>query len=120
MLVTNRKLEQCYPCAPNKYDFRKNLISARQTSCSYLYLLDRFYVEQERLQIGGVLLPDLVEFYQWIHTHLQHIVTYERAKSITIGEVIELSTTRYSSEECSYLKSLFERVKCEQMTYTLY
>ena len=106
-----RKLDQCYPHIPTKHDFVKSMNSAREGNSNYLYVLDRFNFDQKRLRIGGVLLPDLVEFYQWIHTHLSHIVTFEKAKSINIGKVIDLSTRRYSQEECSHLKSLFERVK---------
>ena len=33
-------------------------------------LLSRFSMEWPRLQAGGLLLPKLVEFYQWLHTQL--------------------------------------------------
>jgi hypothetical protein len=33
-------------------------------------LLSRFSMEWPILQAGGLLLPKLVEFYQWLHTQL--------------------------------------------------
>ena len=35
-----------------------------------LMLLSRFSMEWPILQAGGLLLPKLVEFYQWLHTQL--------------------------------------------------
>lgn len=52
-----------------------------------------------------------MEFYQWIHTELLHLVTKERAKQISIGKVISLSAKRYSEEYFNVLNKLFERVK---------
>jgi len=77
---------------------------------TYLIALQHFTVEYERLQVGGALLPDLVEFYQWIHTHLSHLVTYEIAKQITIGQVFRLSANRYSKDISEHLTNLLERI----------
>jgi len=60
--------------------------------------------------VGGALLPDLVEFYKWIHTQLTHLVTYQRAKQISIGNVISLTAKRYSQELCDHLTNLFKRI----------
>ena len=70
------------------------------------------------LQLGGALLPDLVEFYQWIHTHLSYLVTYERATKISIGNVISLSAKRYSQKVCTNLTNLFERIISKYNSYT--
>jgi len=75
-----------------------------------LAVLHHFTLEYKRLELGGVLLPDLVEFYQWIHTHLSHLVTYERAQEITIGDVIALSAQRYPPKVHAHLASLFQNV----------
>ena len=40
------------------------------------YLLARFAQEWPQLQAGGLLLPDLVEFYQWLHTALSKPVSH--------------------------------------------
>jgi len=91
----------------------KSLVAAREAhnlDDTHLFALHIFTLEYERLQVGGALLPDLVEFYQWIHTHLSHLVTYEKAQKITIGKIISLSAKRYSQELCEHLTSLFKRI----------
>ena len=91
----------------------KSLVDATESNnCSYthLYALHQFTLKQKRLRVGGALLPDLVEFYQWIHTQLSYLVTYQRAKQITIGNVISLTAKRYSQELCDNLTKLFKRI----------
>ena len=109
----NRILEQRYPHPATDVDYMKSLVSATEANdCSYahLFALHQFTLEQKKLQVGGALLPDLVEFYKWIHTQLSHLVTYQRAKQITIGKVISLTAKRYSQELCEHLTKLFERI----------
>jgi len=91
----------------------KSLIAAREAhnlDNTYLFVLYHFTLEYERLQVGGALLPDLLEFYQWIHIHLSHLVTFEKAKQISIGDVISLSGSRYSPELCEHLTKLFKAI----------
>ena len=71
------------------------------------------------LQLGGALLPDLVEFYQWLHIHLSYLVRYERATEMSIGNVISLSAKRYPEEICTNLANLIERIICKNDSYTL-
>lgn len=92
-------------------------MEANNCNHNHLFVLHQFTLEKERLQLGGALLPDLVELYQWIHTHLSHLVTYERAKKITIGNVISLSAKRYSQGVRTYLTNLFERIISKKSTY---
>ena len=68
-------------------------------------------MDWEHLQCGGVLLPDLVEFYQWLHTNLSHIITINHAGTITIGRVIELAKKNSTEEYAKYLDNLYKRVK---------
>ena len=108
-----RTLEQHYPHRVTESDYIKSLVNAVEANdCSYthLYALHQFTLEQRRLQVGGALLPDLVEFYQWMHTQLSHLVTYQRAKQITVGNVISLMAKRYSQEHSDYLTKLFKRI----------
>ena len=91
----------------------KCLIAAREAhnlDDTYLFALYHFTLEYERLQVGGALLPDLLEFYQWIHVHLSHLVTYDKAQQITIGEIIGLSASRYSQELCEHLTKLLKTI----------
>ena len=90
----------------------KALVAARENRVndSYVFALYHFTIRYKRMQLGGVLLPDLVEFYQWIHTHLSHLVTFDRAQKITIGQVISLSAKRYSHAVCTHLTQLLGKL----------
>ena len=90
---------------------------ANNCNPTHLFVLHQFTQERRILQIGGALLPDLVEFYQWIHTELSHLVTYQKAGQISIGTIITLSARRYSQEYFDYLKELFDKVKCKRDLY---
>ena len=106
-------LEHHYPLLATENDYMRSLVDATEANdCSYthLFALRQFTLEQKRLQVGGALLPDLIEFYKWIHTQLSHLVTYQRAKQITIGNVISLTAKRYSQQLCDHLTKLFKRV----------
>lgn len=106
-------LGQHYPHPATKNEYIKSLVEATEANnCNieHLFVLHRFTLEQKRLQIGGALLPDLMEFYQWIHTQLSYLVTYQRAEEISIGNVISLSAKRYSKEDFNHLTGLFNRV----------
>ena len=69
-----RRLEFRYPHYPSERDFTHSVLSSgdiqHQAQGGDLYLLARFAQEWPRLQAGGTLLPDLVEFYQWLHMAL--------------------------------------------------
>ena len=70
----NRSLGLCYPHFPTEQDFIHSVLSTGDiysyTQKGKLYLLGRFAQEWPWLQAGGLLLPDLVEFYQWLHKAL--------------------------------------------------
>ena len=84
---------------------------ANNCNPTHLFVLHQFTQERRILQIGGALLPDLVEFYQWIHTELSHLVTYQKAEQISIGTIIKNSARRHSQEYSEHLTELFKRVK---------
>ena len=63
------------------------------------------------LHVQGLLLPDLVEFYQWLHTALAHIVTYEQATTLPIGRVVNLAAKHYPRKMGDHLVALYERLK---------
>lgn len=74
-------------------------------------------MEWPRLQRGGILLPDLVEFYQWLHTNIAHLITYDRASTLTIGHVVTLAVQNSSKEFGQHLCALYKRVKENYNTY---
>lgn len=52
--------------------------------------LSKFLVSYQRLKAGGAVLPDLILFYQWVHTVLPYIypVTHEYAHESTFEKII--------------------------------
>ena len=73
-----------------------------------MYLIIEFYISHYLSQVGGRLLPDLIQLYQWLHTHLSHLVTRDRAyNKLTIGRVIHLASQRVDPT----LKDLYNSVK---------
>ena len=111
-------LELHYPHPVTKNDYMKSLTDATEASSTHLLVLHQFAREEKNLQKGGALLPDLVEFYQWIHTELSYLVTYEKAKQISIGRIISLSSRRYSQDYFEHLTGLFKRIKSEGNHYS--
>lgn len=51
-------------------------------------LLSHFAKNLNVLQAGGVLLPELIEFYLWIHQDLKFTLSDEDAKNKSLAEVI--------------------------------
>ena len=72
------------------------------------YVLSKFALVYPRLKAGGALLPDLIEFYWWIHTELSYLVTYNYAKNHGLEEVITKADQRF---EGLNLCQLYERVR---------
>ena len=52
-----------------------------------LRLLSHFATEWRRLQAGGALLPDLLEFYLWIHTSLGGLVKGQSAAAAAAASI---------------------------------
>jgi hypothetical protein len=84
---------------------------------SGLNLLCKLSMDWEHLQLGGALLPDLVEFYTWLHKNLAHLLSFERASTITIGRVITLIEKKRGRELGKHMRSLYERVKDQYNRY---
>jgi len=72
------------------------------------YVLSKFALTYPRLKAGGTVLPDLIEFYQWIHTELAYLVTKKYAQKNGFEEVITKADQKYEGRD---LFKLFERVK---------
>ncbi len=104
-----------YPHFPNEQEFTHSILSAgnlkEHSEGGKLCLLAKFAMEWRRLQLGGTLLPDLVEFYQWLHSNLSHLITNHRAANLTIGQVIKLARQNSSKEYGSHLWDLYQRVQ---------
>ena len=80
------------------------------------YVLSKFALTYPRLKAGGALLPDLIEFYQWIHTELAYLVTKNYAQKNGFEEVITKADQKYEGRD---LFMLYERVKGVVLVVTL-
>ena len=58
------------------------------------YPLSQFVLQYPRLKMGIDLLSSVVELYQWLHTELTYVVTYDDAAAITLGRLAKV-TTKY-------------------------
>jgi hypothetical protein len=106
-----RNLELEYPCYPTEKDLTHSLLTFQDTGTEDITLISQFTQQWQRLQAGGKLLPDLLEFYQWLHSELAHVISYQRACEVTIGYIIERVTRKYSTDMKNHWKQLFSRVK---------
>ena len=57
------------------------------------------------------MLPQLVDFYLWLHKNLAYQVTMKRAKEITIAEVIDMVSKNHSDDTGNHLKSTYGYLK---------
>ena len=74
MLFISRFLDVQYPQFLSEEDFMHSIISygdlEQHSEGGELRVLSQFAQSWRILQAGGLLLPDLIELYQWIHTEL--------------------------------------------------
>lgn len=98
----HRCLELHYPQFPSEEDFTHRLLGTgdlmQHSEGGELMLLSRFSMEWPILQAGGLLLPKLVEFYQWLHTQLGRR-SRERGGWRESVEYLDLLTCTCSSRE---------------------
>ncbi|CAB9513447.1 protein ligase RNF213 [Seminavis robusta] len=61
------------------------------------------------------ILPDLIEFYLWLHSHFAHLITKEEALSNTIGSILDKARVhkRFDRIHASHILALFERLSCK-------
>ena len=103
--ATCRDWANFYPRYPSEED----LIHYTQDSEIFQQhrVLAMFAMDYQQLYWGGVLLPDLIRFYQWLHTSLAYSLTHEVATYAEIGEVVE----RAEKEHGEHIRKLYDRVK---------
>ena len=53
------------------------------------YCLYQFLLRRPQLNAGIKLLPLLVEFYRWVHSHLSFLVNREQSTQLSIGKTLE-------------------------------
>ena len=82
-----------------------------------LRLLLKFVTEWQCLQVGGVLLPPLVELYQWIHTDIAYLLTHEQASHFTIGQLITQAEKKLNKQSKQHIRDTYNKVKQEYNEY---
>ena len=50
----------------------------------------------QRLSVGSALLPLLVKMYNWLNTHLAHLLTHQQAMEKTVDEIFHLASEHFS------------------------
>ena len=110
-----------YPQFPTERQFRhslESLLSSSDPSRSKHFILAQFLDDRERLAVGSALLPDLVEMYLWLDTHVAHLLLYEPALKMTAKYVIEKASERYSSE-AKHIHELYERLTSKTLVWKM-
>ncbi len=102
-----------YPSLPILDDFFNHIHKLGDLSRIYsgdLYVLATFVMKQQTLLLGGHLLPDLIEFYNWLHSSFT--LTIKDAATYKIGPFIKKFAERNLNKDFSkHLVDLYERVK---------
>jgi hypothetical protein len=116
LLTDLRTFSATYPVEPTYQDFLLSLehiqgVHGHSDLSQQLSVLCKFVREKQLLRTGGLLLPDLVEFYLWLHQQLSHLMTKEQAMHMCVGDVVERIINRYGKNYAEYIQRLFKRVQ---------
>ena len=109
-----RTLEACYPCFTTESALLQALLPNTNIGdyiASSEHLLAQLALLRHQLELGGLLLTDLVELYQWIHQELAYVVTRSDAETIYISRAVQVLANSYSPEEGERLHNLYKRVR---------
>ena len=82
-----------------------------------LAVLFKYFAEKERLRVGGLLLPQLIEFYMWLTEDVCHLLTIEQASSKPIAELVTKIADSYAEEKAEHIKKLFENVRGKTLRF---
>ena len=108
-----RELDELYPDFPSEATLIRNLMASPTalTPSNHLYLLSTLVLNHQRLAVGGILLPKLIEFYHWLHSHLEYQLTCQQAQDLSIGQVVEVVSKHCLTSTKEYLLTLYDQVK---------
>ena len=108
-----RELDEYYPDFPSEATLIQNLLASPTalTPSNNFYLLSTLVLNHQRLAIGGAILPKLIEFYHWLHSHLEYQLTYQQIQDLSVGQVIEVVAKHCSRSMREYLLALYQQVK---------
>lgn len=123
LLANIRELEETFPVIPSEEDLIHYLLSQGKleqlSEGGEYHSILRFAIDLKQLQVGGELLPDLIELYKWIHSNLSVLVTRHKATTITIKNVLDIAIKHASGDAGDHLRKLYERVvlNCRRYQY---
>ena len=108
-------MDKVFPVHANPTDFFLQLFSSSfiDEKDGSLHILYQFILHRAKLNAGGKLLPELVQFYRWIHNELNYTVTFDDAnlKDVTIEEMLNLYLDKhYLGKEKEKIIALFKAV----------
>ena len=109
------QVDEVFPVHANPTDFFLQLFSSSflDEKDGSLYILYQFILHRPELNAGGMLLPELVQFYRWVHNELNYTVTFDDAKhkNVTVEEMLKLYLERhYHGEERERIFGMFQAV----------
>jgi hypothetical protein len=80
------------------------------------------FLEMRREARPFSALPDLIEFYQWLHSSLEHLITEKSAMKYSMGEVLveDKLSKRFPRAQVKRILKLWERVKHGYNTFVEY
>lgn len=86
-----RDLDKIYPYFPSEHDLIHCILNTENIHQGNLSFLARFSLDWQRLTIGESLLPELVEFYLWLHKSFayQNQITHDMASSVAIKDILD-------------------------------
>ena len=113
LISVSRHLELHYPHFPTEQDLMKSVQSCRRRDDNFAVLI-HFSLQWQRLQAGGEILQDLVEFYQWLHNELACLISKKKAFEVKIMTVVNKLASKHNKKMKGHFHDLFKRCKGEK------
>ena len=86
----------------------KILQESKFDECKILF---EFIKKYSYLQSGGDLLPELIQFYQWLHHDVSNLITEDEAKKKSLKAVVDEYSYQYQ-----FIGVLYDSVKGNQIS----
>lgn len=78
-----------------------------------LYVLYQFILKRPQINAGIELLPDLVDFYLWVHEEFNNKIYFKMAQDNSVETFLSTYLNRYSLELRDQRLKQFHKIKCE-------
>ena len=111
IIIIDRVLDQKYP---NHFHTDMDLKILQESEFNKYKILFEFIKNYSYLQSGGDLLPELIQFYQWLHHDLSNLITEDEAKEKSLKVVIDEYSDQYQ-----FIGVLYDSVKGNQTKHSL-